>query len=107
MMLLNAAAIANGSAAPKASPIAAPSDDSIGGAVAAVRQPQAVAPAHETAGHQQAGRAQRLVAHDHPGTERQPTRELVRLVLDGGGDLDGGVADGQTSAGLEIKPRQE
>ena len=82
-------------------------DHSIGGAVAAVGQSQPIGPANETAGHQQAGRAQRLVAHDHAGAESQSAGELVRFVLQGGGNLDGGVADGQTSAGLEIEPRQQ
>jgi hypothetical protein len=82
-------------------------DDGIGGTVAAIRQPQAIAPANETAGHQQAGRPQRRFADDHAGPKRQSARELVRLVLDDSADLDRGVAYCQASAGLEIEPRQQ
>ena len=78
-----------------------------GGGIAAVRQAQAIRPAHQAAGHQQPGRPQRRLADDDAGPEGQAGGKLVRLVLDRRGDLEGGAADGDPRAGFQLKPRQQ
>ena len=77
------------------------------GAVAAVRKPDAVVPADQAAGDEQAGRPQRGFADDDAGAESDAAGELVGFALDGGNDLKGGSPDGEAGARLQIEPRHQ
>ncbi len=72
-----------------------------------IGQAQPVVPAHQRAWLQQAGRAQRLVAHEQARPEREAAGELVRLGAEHGAQLEGDGADGDASARLEIESRQQ
>ena len=78
-----------------------------GRALALVGQLELIVPAHQAARLQQAGRAQRRLAHDQPRAERDPARELVRLAFEHGGKLDRGRAERQPRPGRQLKPRQQ
>ena len=73
----------------------------------AVGQPQAIMPAHQAAGLQQAGRAQRGLADQQARAEADAAGELVGLVGQRGADFEGGIADGERRARLEVEPRQQ
>ncbi len=78
-------------------------------AIAAIgrRQPQPVLPAHQAAGLQQPGGAQRGVADEKARTEAKATGKLVRLAGQRRAQLDGDIADGDAVAGFQIEPRQQ
>ena len=75
--------------------------------VSLCRQAQPIVPAHQTAGLQQAGGAQRRLAHQQARSEADAAGELVRLARQRGADLECGVADGQPRARLDVEPRQQ
>ena len=72
-----------------------------------VRQLDPVDPAHQAAGLQQAGGAQAGFADQEARAEADIAGELVRLGDDHAADLEGGVADADAVAELEIEPRQQ
>ena len=72
-----------------------------------LRQAQPVLPAHETAGLQQAGGAQRRLAHQDARAKSDRTADLVRLALQRRAQFDGDIADGDAVAGFQIEPRQQ
>ena len=63
-----------------------------GVAAAAAGKLHAVMPAHEAAGLDQLGRAQRVVAHQQPRAETDAAGELVRLGRERGADFDRGCS---------------
>ena len=79
------------------------------GAVARVRvrQAQPVLPAHQAAGLQQPGGAQRRLADQQARPKADAAGELVGLAVSARAQLDRGLADGDAVAGLEIEPRQQ
>ncbi len=68
---------------------------------------QAVVPAHQAAGLQEPGRAQRLFAHQEARSKSDAARELVGLRSQNGAQLDGSGADGHARTGRQVEPRQE
>ena len=77
----------------------------IGGVI--VGQAQAIVPAHDAAGLQQSGRAQRRFADEEPRAEADAAGKLVRLRRQPGADLDGGGAHHDARARFEIEPRHQ
>ena len=77
----------------------------LGGVVArvALRQAQAISPAHQAARLQQAGGAQGRLAHHQPRPEADAAGELVRLAGERGADVERGIADGEPRARLEAE----
>ncbi len=80
-----------------------------GGAIVGggVRQLDPVDPAHQAAGLQQPGGAQRGFADQESRAEADPAGELVRLAADDAADFKTGIADTDAIAELEIEPRQQ
>ena len=69
-----------------------------------LRQAQPIGPAHEAAGLQQAGGAQRGLAHEEARPEADAAGELVRLAGQRRAHLEPGVADGDACAWLDVEP---
>ncbi len=71
------------------------------------RQPQPVLPAHQAAGLQQSGGAQRGLADEETRPEAKAAGKLVRLAGQRRAQLDRDIADGDAVAGFQIEPRQQ
>ena len=78
-------------------------------AIAAVgrRQPQPVLPAHQAAGLQQPGGAQRGLADEETRPEAKAAGKLVRFAGQRGAQFDRDIADGDAVAGFQIEPCQQ
>ena len=72
-----------------------------------LRQAQPVLPAHQAAGLQQPGGAQRRFAHQHARPEAEAAGDLVRLALQRCAQFDRDIADGDAVADFQIEPRQQ
>ena len=72
-----------------------------------VGQAEPVVPAQETARLNEPGGVQRLLCDHQARAEADAARELVGLDHQRGADLEDGIADADTSAGLQIEPRQQ
>src|SRR5450759_5319276 len=66
-----------------------------------------IVPAHETAGLQQTGGAQCVLADQQSRPEADAAGKFVWFVLQGGADFETGVADGEPRAWLDGEPRQQ
>ena len=84
-------------------------DDCIRDAVIGIRRgkPQAVVPAHQAAGLDQAGRAQRRLADEQARAEADAAGELVGFAFQDCAKLDRGGADRHPRAALQIEPREQ
>ena len=69
-------------------------------------QAQPILPAHQAAGLQEAGGAQRRVAHQDARPKADAAGEFVRFGGQRRAKLDHRIADGDPVAGLEIEPRR-
>ena len=75
--------------------------------VGALRQAQPVDPAHQTAGLQQAGCAQRVFTHQQARAEADAARKLIRLTRECCANFYRGAADGERRAGFDVEPCKE
>ena len=71
------------------------------------RQAQPIGPAHQAAGLEQRGGAQRRLADDEARAESDAAGELVRLARERGAQLDGGGAERDVRAGREAQPLEQ
>ena len=67
----------------------------------------AVDPAHQAAGLQQLGRAQARFADQEARPEPDAAGEFVGLGADHAANLEGGAADADAVADLQVEPRQQ
>jgi hypothetical protein len=71
------------------------------------RQREAVGPANEGAGLEEAGSAQRVQGQEEARAEADAVGDLVRLRLERGVEPDAGRSDGDLVAGLEVEPSEQ
>jgi hypothetical protein len=71
------------------------------------RKPHSIVPAHDAAGLEQAGCAQRVGADQEARSERNAAGELVGLGLEHGADFDAGLAHLQFSARRHVEAGEE
>ena len=76
-------------------------------AAAVVGEPHAVVPAHDAAGLDEPGGAQRRLADQETRPKPDSAGELVRLRFQGGAQLDRSGADHDAVARFEVEPRQQ